>query len=278
MSESALAYLEADPDPGRAGIYYLLLNRPASRNAISRQLLHDFRRCLSELASLATSGARPAPRVLIVQANGPAFCAGADLKERNAMDRHEVADFLLLFGSTLSDLESLPLPTIAAIEGAALGGGLELALACDFRVAGEVATLASFVNEIGFPEVTLGIIPGAGGTQRAPRIIGLQSAKDLIYTGRRLTAAQAYGIGLVDHVAPGASCLSLCHSLAVRMLPGAPRAVHAAKMAMHLGGDVALEEALEVEWEWYQTLLDTRDRKEALDAFREKRKPVFTGM
>ncbi|CDS00074.1 hypothetical protein [Sporisorium scitamineum] len=133
------------------------------------------------------------PRVLILRANGPTFCAGADLKERRQMSDSEVVEFLQDVRQMLDQVEKLPIPTLAAIDGPALGGGLELALACDFRIA------AASVDKIGFPEVKLGIIPGAGGTQRAPRIIGLQRAKELIYTGTQLNATQGKQLGLIDH-------------------------------------------------------------------------------
>ena len=184
-SRNELVYLEADTAPERQGVYYLVLNRPTARNAISRAVLTQLLACLHVVrAQLATPPASapfvptirvngegaewaPLPRVLIVRANGPAFCAGADLKERAGMSDAEVALFLHNLRSTLDAMEALPIPTLAAIDGAALGGGLELALTCDFRVA------AQHVAAIGFPEVRLGIIPGAGGTQRCPRVVGL---------------------------------------------------------------------------------------------------------
>lgn len=170
-----LVYLEPDTAPERTGVYYLVLDRPQARNAISRQLLAELLCCLETVRAAieaAPSGApaeQPLPRVLILRASaqGKAFCAGADLKERATMTEPEVAAFLTGLRLMLEQLEALPIPTLAAIDGPALGGGLEMALACDFRVA------ASHVTAIGFPEVKLGIIPGAGGTQRAPRVVGM---------------------------------------------------------------------------------------------------------
>lgn len=171
----ALAYVESD---NVDGICHLILNRPSSRNALSRQMVSDIHGCLKSLTvqidqrsitKSATPTSKTPPRVLIVQGRGPSFCAGADLKERDEMSSEEVLHFLKSLRSMLDALQELPIPTIAAIDGPTLGGGLELALACDFRYAG------MSVEKIGFPEVTLGVIPGAGGTQRAPRVIGLVS-------------------------------------------------------------------------------------------------------
>lgn len=179
MSLNRQVYLQADTAPERRGVYHLVLNRPQARNAISRQLLAELLACLAEAQARIegvfsnedptrdAASAEPLLRVLIVRSNGPAFCAGADLKERAVMTDEEVADFLHGLRVMLQRMENLPVPTLAAIDGPALGGGLELALTCDFRVA------SSTVTAIGFPEVKLGIIPGAGGTQRAPRVIGM---------------------------------------------------------------------------------------------------------
>ncbi|SPO27550.1 related to Enoyl-CoA hydratase [Ustilago trichophora] len=273
MTASPLAFLTPDPSSELAGVYHLILNRPGARNAISRALLQEVTGCLRVLLRKISnpSVAEPLPRVLILRANGPTFCAGADLKERKGMSETEVVGFLRDLRQMLDQVEKLPIPTVAAMDGAALGGGLELALACDFRIAAES------VEKIGFPEVKLGIIPGAGGTQRAPRIIGMQRAKELIYTGIQLNATQAKELGLIDHVAPGASCLKLCQELAQQMIPSAPLALRAAKMAISMGANVELARGLDFEWACYEPLLETKDRREALDAFQQKRKPVFTG-
>ncbi|GAC94352.1 enoyl-CoA hydratase/isomerase [Pseudozyma hubeiensis SY62] len=273
MTASSLAYLTPDPSADLEGVYHFVLNRPDARNAISRALLQDVLQCLRQLRKMISNPSLTdaLPRVLILRANGPAFCAGADLKERGQMSELEVVEFLHNLRQMLDQVEKLPIPTLAAIDGPALGGGLELALACDFRIAAES------VDRIGFPEVKLGIIPGAGGTQRAPRIIGVQRAKELIYTGINLNAQQAKQLGLVDYVSPGSSCLELCQQLAQKMIPSAPLALRAAKMAISMGTNVELARGLDLEWACYQPLLETEDRREALDAFQQKRKPVFIG-
>ncbi|KAJ1033798.1 hypothetical protein NDA16_000008 [Ustilago loliicola] len=235
MTASPLAYLTPDPSSNLEGVYHLVLDRPEARNAISRALLQDVLHCPKVLLNKISqpSSEEPYPRVLILRANGPCFCAGADLKERSEMSEIEAVEFLQSLRQMLDQVEKLPIPTLAAIDGPALGGGLELALACDFRIAAES------VDKIGFPEVKLGIIPGAGGTQRAPRVIGMD--------------------------------------LAEQMIPAAPLALRAAKMAISLGSDVDLARGLDLEWACYEPLLDSRDRREALNAFQQKRKPVFVG-
>ncbi|KAF8913745.1 ClpP/crotonase-like domain-containing protein [Gymnopilus junonius] len=212
-------------------------------------------------------------RVLILRSTTVgSFCAGADLVERRTMSQLQVSKFLAGLRDTLAKLESLPLPTIAAIDGPALGGGLELSLACDLRVAGHDVT------KIGLPETSLGIIPGAGGTQRATRIIGPSRAKDLIYTARTLTAVEALEWGLVNYVStPGTTAFERSLSLAESIARNAPLALRAAKQAISRSEDLALETGLDFERATYETLLTTRDRSEALEAFREKRRPIFTG-
>ncbi|KAF9077085.1 ClpP/crotonase-like domain-containing protein [Rhodocollybia butyracea] len=176
------------------GVYCIALNRPKSKNAISVQLLEDLRIALDQASS------EKMLNVLIFYSSTPgAFCSGADLIERKSMTDAQVCDFLSNIREVFNLIDDLPFPTIAAIDGPALGGGLELALTCDFRIA------ASNVTKMSFPEVRLGIIPGAGGTQRTPRLIGMSKAKELIFTGRNLTARDAQDLGLVDYVADPSS-------------------------------------------------------------------------
>jgi len=212
-------------------------------------------------------------RVLILNSSTPgSFCSGADLAERRTMTKGQVSNFLTDLRTALGKLESLPVPTIAAIDGPALGGGLELALACDLRVAGHSVT------KLGLPETKLGIIPGAGGTQRATRILGLSKAKDLIFTGRSLTAAEAEELGLVDYVSEkGTSAMDRALSLAEAIAANAPIALRSAKLAISRAQELSLESGLDFERAAYEPLLQTKDREEALQAFREKRKPVFKG-
>ncbi|KAK7060457.1 hypothetical protein VNI00_001222 [Paramarasmius palmivorus] len=210
------------------------------------------------------------------------------------MTQLQVAKFLSDLRNALGKLENLPMPTIAAIDGPALGGGLELGLACDLRVAGHNVT------KIGLPETGLGIIPGAGGTQRATRILGLSKAKDLIFTARTLTATEAldWGMesdsqfatmflntnqGLVDYISSeGSNAFDRAVKLASQIANNAPLALRAAKQAISRSEDLALEAGaiylgLDFERASYETLLPTTDRIEALNAFREKRRPVFKG-
>ncbi len=210
-------------------------------------------------------------RALVLTGAGTrAFCAGADLKERARMGDAEVAGFHRAVRAFLDGLEALPQPVVAALNGAALGGGLELALACDLRVAAEGV-------ELGLPEVGLGIIPGAGGTQRLPRLLGVGRAKELILTARRVGAAEALAIGLVSAVVPATRLGEEALALAERLARLAPVSLRQAKRAIDQGLHLPLGEALDLENRLYQACLPTRDRQEALRAFAEKRPPAFTG-
>ncbi|KAK2466092.1 hypothetical protein APHAL10511_001734 [Amanita phalloides] len=259
------AFLE--PLESHPGITCLSLNRPQSKNAISTTLLQQLRE------GLETVRFDKSTRVLVLRSTTVgSFCAGADLAERRTMSQLQVTKFLSDLRYALGELETLPMPTIAAIDGPALGGGLELSLACDIRVVGHSVT------KIGLPETALGIIPGAGGTQRVARLLGPAKAKDLIFTARTLTAAEAYEWGLVNYVSdPGTTASDRAISLAESIARNAPLALRAAKQAVSRSFDLALETGLDFERASYETLLDTQDRLEALDAFREKRRPIFKG-
>ncbi|KAJ3829262.1 enoyl-CoA hydratase [Lentinula raphanica] len=265
LANSKQAFLE--PLHGQTGVTCLSLNRPQSKNAISTTLLKEL------LESLETAQFDKSIRVLIVRSTTVgSFCAGADLIERRSMSQLQVNKFLSDLRAALGKLEALPMPTIAAIDGPALGGGLELGLACDLRVAGHGVT------KIGLPETALGIIPGAGGTQRVTRLIGLAKAKDLIYTARMLSAAEAHEWGLVDYLSsPDSNAFERAVQLASQISNNAPLALRAAKQAISRSEDLALEPGLDFERASYETLLSTQDRMEALVAFKEKRRPVFKG-
>lgn len=256
-----------DPVPSHAGITALALNRAKSKNAISVAMLQQIHDCLDTVRYDSSV------RVLILKSTSPGiFCAGADLIERRSMSQAEVAKFLVDLRSALAKLEALPMPTIAAIDGPALGGGLEMSLACDLRVA------AHNINKIGLPETSLGIIPGAGGTQRVARLIGLSKAKDMIFTARMLTAQEALDWGLVDYVSdPQSNAFERAIQLADGISHNAPLALRAAKQAISRSEDLPLETGLDFERASYETLLSTSDRREALEAFREKRRPIFKG-
>jgi len=243
---------------------WTILGEPR-RNSLTLAMLHG----LAELQ--ARAAADRALRVVILTGAGDrAFCAGADLKERARMGDAEVAGFHRALRDALAGLEALPQPVIAAINGAALGGGLELALACDLRVAAEGI-------EVGLPEVGLGIIPGGGGTQRLARAIGVARAKDLVLTARRVDAVEALAYGLVTRAAPPGALREAALEMAGEVARNAPVSLRQAKRAIDGGFHLPLEEALDLENRMYQDCLQTKDRVEALKAFAEKRRPVFTG-
>ena len=208
--------------------------------------------------------------ILITGAGEKAFCAGADLKERKTMPTERVPDFVRNIRGLMDDVEAMPQPTIAAVNGFAFGGGTELLLSCDLRVVANHA-------QLGLTETTLAIIPGAGGTQRMPRLIGKSRAKDLILTGRRIDAAEAERIGLANRVAPEGELLTIAMEVAERIASNGPVAVRAAKEAIDVGCELPQAEGLEVEARCYDKVIPTSDRLEALAAFSEKRKPVFKG-
>lgn len=247
------------------GIVLLGLERPAAKNALGRQLVLE----LDE--ALATLAADAAIRVVILHSLVPGiFCAGADLKERAGMSEAEATAFVQKLRATFRAVERLPMPTIAAIEGTALGGGLELALACDLRVVGGAAKL-------GLPETSLAIIPGAGGTQRLPRLIGRSKAKDLIFTARRFGSQEALALGLADRIGEPGKALESALELAREILPNGPIALRAAKEAVDRGLDADRDGGLGIEESCYAQVIPTQDRLEGLAAFREKRRPTYRG-
>jgi enoyl-CoA hydratase/carnithine racemase len=208
--------------------------------------------------------------VIITGAGERAFCAGADLKERAGLSPSQVRAFIHTIRNLFSDIEQLPQPVIAAVNGVALGGGTELALASDLRIAAESATL-------GLTETRLAIIPGAGGTQRLPRLVGKGKAKELIFTGRRIDANQALAIGLVNQVCAARELLEACGALAAEICEAGPIAVAQAKYAINHGMETDLGTGLAIESGAYWVTIPTEDRLEGLAAFREKRKPVYKG-
>jgi len=250
----------------RNGVAIVTLDRPSKMNALSRGMVQELGRLGREL------GGDPNVRaVVITGAGNQAFCAGADLTERRSMSDVEVEHQLALYRSELEWIDPFPAPVVAAINGVALGGGLELALMCDLRVAAEHAL-------VGFPETTLGIIPGAGGTQRLPRIVGEARAKELLLLGRRITASHALMIGLVNRVTrPAADVLEDTLEWIRPIVEGAPVAQRVALAAVDATRTLGLASGLVRERELYAECLTTADRREALSAFAEKRKPVFKG-
>jgi enoyl-CoA hydratase/carnithine racemase len=249
---------------GAVGV--LTIDRADRRNALSRDTLYALGRLGRELV------ADEAVRAIVVTGAGDkAFCAGADLKERQGMSTDDVRVQVGLYRSELGVLDRSPKPVIAALNGVAFGGGLELALLCDLRVAAPHAELA-------LPETTLGIIPGAGGTQRLPRVVGEARAKEMILLGRKLGAAEALAWGLVNRVSPaGTSVLEDTLAFIEPIAHGAPIAQAAALGAIEASYDVPLAMGLELERVHYDETLRSEDRLEALRAFAEKRKPAFRG-
>lgn len=264
----------AQPEPVRlqklsapdSGIVELRLERPEAKNAINWDVM---RRLLSAIEKIEADAT--AKVVLVASSVRGAFCAGADLKERRLMSSSEVREYASSLRSTFSSFEALPIPTIAVIEGAALGGGLELALSCDLRICGENAKL-------GLPETGLAIIPGAGGTQRLPRMVGRSRAKELIFTGRRCDATEAVMMGLANYCVPEGEAYQKALDIAREITQKGPLGIRMAKKAIDQGTEVAdMCSALAVEGECYEQLLHTKDCLEGLAAFAEKRKPVYTG-
>ncbi len=250
----------------RGAVAIWTIDRADRRNALSRAVVRELGRL-----SRAARADRTLRAIVITGAGEQAFCAGADLKERQGMNEEEVRDFLSLYRVSFRDLDELPIPTIAALNGVAFGGGLELALACDFRVAARHV-------ELGLTETSLGIIPGAGGTQRLVRAIGAAKAKELIVFARRLPALEAERLGIVNRVAKeGQSALEAALELADPLLGAAPIAIAAAMEAVDRASDLALEDGLSFERACYERTLVSQDRLEALAAFAAKRKPVFRG-
>jgi methylglutaconyl-CoA hydratase len=244
---------------------WLTLNRADAMNALSRGLVAELGTLLRKLRGDSSVRA-----VVITGAGERAFCAGADLKERRAMTLDDTRAFLAELNGVFNEIAAFPAPVIAAINGAAFGGGFELALACDLRIAAEGA-------ELGLVEVRLGIIPGAGGTQRLPRIAGVSAAKELILTGRRISAARALELGVVSQVVERGALVQAVERLAAEIAECAPLAVSEAKHAIDGGQSLRMGDALALEQACYEVVLASEDRSEGLTAFLEKRRPLFKG-
>lgn len=241
------------------------INRAEVHNALNMPALQALYSIVEELSD--HPGARA---VVITGAGAKAFCAGADLKERRTMNESQVRRFVRLIRDTFTRIEQMPQPVIAAVNGVAFGGGTELALACDLRVAEEHAVM-------GLTETSLGIIPGAGGTQRLPRLIGKAKAKELIFTAQKITATDAEKWGLVNRVTEKGKGLDVACQLAKQIEENAPLAVRQAKFAINRGLETDIMTGMALETKAYETLIPTKDRLEGLRAFKEKRKPRYTG-
>ena len=249
---------------GDDGIVLLTIDRQEKLNALNPQVTEEIGQALLDVE-------QDEPRAIIVTGAGErAFVAGADISEMSKMEPLEAKRFTEIGHAAMALLDKSPIPTIAAVNGFALGGGCELALACDIRIAAENALF-------GFPEVGLGILPGMGGTQRLPRLIGPALAKELIFSGRRIDAAEAKEIGLVNRVVPEGEALDSARELAAEIAANGPVAVRHAKTAANRSLDVDLISGLEYEADQFSLLFATEDAREGMGAFMEKRKPQFEG-
>jgi len=251
------------------GIAVIGLNRPKALNSISKNLVGLFENAMDDLKH------DEALRCVIIRAmGGRAFCTGADLKERATMSPAEVGPFVSRLRRMVRDFQDLPVPTIAALDGFALGGGLEIAMSACLRTASNEA-------KMGLTETKLAIIPGAGGTQNLTRLIGLAKAKELMYTARMIQGEEAERLGLVNKSVPQNASNDAAYlaalALAEEIQPQGPIALRMAKMAISKGAEVDLNSALAFEQQCYAQVIPTQDRLEGLLAFKEKRKPVFKG-
>lgn len=243
----------------------LTLNRPEVMNSLNFPLLYALKEQFESLRN------RNEIRVIIITGAGEkAFCSGADLKERATLTPAQVKEFIFTIRNLFTFIEFLNKPVIAAVNGIALGGGTELALAGDIRIASENATM-------GLTETRLAIIPGAGGTQRLPRLVGRGKAKELIFTGRRVGAEEALRIHLVNQVCKPEALIDECMKMAQMICETGPIAIEQAKYAINYGLESDIHTGLAIESNAYWVTIPTEDRTEALAAFREKRKPEFKG-
>lgn len=262
IADDQTVQLEIDASTGIASI---TLQRPEAMNALSRILATELSAVCAQLQTASDV------RVVIVAGAGDrAFSAGADLRERRSLSASERTGHTLLIESAVEDVAALPMPSIAAIRGYALAGGAELALACDIRIASDDASL-------GFPEVKVGIFPGAGGVIRLPRLVGDGTARDLLFTGRTVSASEAHRIGLVDRLAPRDELANAAQEVARNIASNAPLAVRAIKLALRRNLGQTHESARNITRELRMALDDTSDYEEGLLAFAERRQPEFTG-
>jgi enoyl-CoA hydratase/carnithine racemase len=246
------------------GIGWVQFNRPEKLNALNPDVLRDLE------TALVFCEEDDSIRLVVLKGNDKAFVAGADIENMAKGDiklAYELTDLTMRVQERLADL---PKPTIAAISGFALGAGCEIALCCDFRIAADNAVL-------GQPEITLGIIPGGGGTQRLPHLVGLGLATELIFTGEMIKANRAEQIGLVNKMVPLAQLEAEVQTLAFKLMKYPSLSLRAAKTTIRKGLNVSLKEGLQLEQDLFCMLFGTEDQKEGMAAFLEKRKPIFKG-
>jgi len=237
----------------------ITIDRPDALNALNKKALSELKEAIDGIDTNATRC------VIITGAGNKAFVAGADIGEMRDMDKTESQEFALLGSGVFSDLENLPIPVIAAVNGFALGGGCELALACDFRIASENAVF-------GQPEVSLGIIAGFGGTVRLWRLVGEGRAKQLLFTGAKIKAQEALEIGLVNQVVPSSELIEKAMEIAKLIAANAPLAVQVTKASINNSRFKKIEDALEMEAYFFSTCFESEDQREGMTAMLEKRK------
>lgn len=243
----------------------ITLNRPSALNALNSQMAQEIIELMKDLAEDKDVWA-----AALTGAGEKAFCVGADLKERKNMSKDEMIKQRALFVKAFRAVKDFPKPLVAVINGIALGGGFEFALCSDILIAATESLL-------GLPEVSLGIIPGGGGTQNLPRLIGKNKAKELIFTGRRISGATAFDWGIVNKVAPRDELMSVAEEFLREITKNAPLALEQAKLSINLGVEASLDTGLALEAEAYNRCLYSEDRNEGLMAFNEKREPSFKG-
>jgi enoyl-CoA hydratase/carnithine racemase len=246
-------------------IAILTLNRPEVMNSLNFPLLKELNHFITE-----ANFAKDIRVIIITGAGNKAFCAGADLKERRTLPPEEVRRYIFTIRTTFTAVEYLPKPVIAAVNGIALGGGTELALASDIRIASSTA-------KMGLTETSLAIIPGAGGTQRLVRAVGKGKAKEMIFLAKRIPADEAYEIGLVNKVVEPEKLMDTAIEMAEKICENGPLAIEQAKFAINYGSETDIFTGLAFETQCYNNLIPTKDRIEGLEAFKEKRKPQYKG-
>ncbi|MDW0115392.1 enoyl-CoA hydratase-related protein [Sporosarcina thermotolerans] len=246
-------------------IAYVTINREDMLNCFDYETLHKLQEVTDSI-----SLDREARVVIFTGAGDKSFSAGADLKERKTLNEMEVKRNVKAIRDAFKAIANLPQPTIAAVNGYALGGGFELMIACDFSIAAEGV-------KMGLTETSWAIIPGAGGTQRLPRLVGEMKAKELIFTARKFTAEEGLQLGVILKVVKRENLLAACEELAFDMMKNGPVAIQQAKYAITQGMNTDLQTGLAIESKAYELIIPTEDRMEALLAFSEKRSPVFTG-
>ena len=261
----ALVRVERFEDPALAHVAEIVLDRPEAMNAVSTAMARAIAAATARVAADETVRC-----VVLTSSHEKAFCVGADLKERNAFTDADLMEQRPVARAAYGGVLDLPVPAIAAVDGFALGGGFELALSCDVVVAGDGAV-------VGLPEVSVGVIPGGGGTQLLVRRIGWSRAAKAIFTASRMPAREALELGAVDEVVPAGTARDRALELARAISANSPVGLRNAKRAMRLGADVGLDAGLEIEDACWRATAFSGDRREGVAAFAEKRRPVWPG-